>query len=631
MDNYFDIQCDEQGCITLLRNKTDVNRMNWAQGEIPWGTVKLPEGMEVEKKHRITEEGVLEERYLFRNKTDYPIYFKETDIGIYISLPDSYVDSDECMKRHCHTHIWCGQEASWIKALRMSGIGPHLGMALKKGSLKNYSIRRNEQKSSNDRGSFLLHPEIETLQAGESYEICWEWFWFDKAEGFEQILLEKENVLLTDMQQCTYFIGEKAVFQIRGKGSPKTVSVLCKTSTHVTYRCEEKEGTFTVFIELDVESTGENQVDIAINGIKTKVVLFGSVAIEELVEARCKFITQYQQESSGVLKGAYLIYDRETQKRYYSHLDDHNGGRERLAMGALIALWLQNRENIQLEKSLNQYIAYVYRELFDAETGDVFNDAGKNMEWDRLYNYPWMSTFLMEIYKWKHDSRYLADAYKALKRYYEKDGKTFYAIGIQALELIALLEKEGLDVEAADIKIRFQEHAEHIREKGLHFPKSEVNYEQSIVAPAVSILLQAYKMTGQYDFLEAAQEMMTVLKLFNGRQPDYHLFENSIRHWDGYWFGKRRCLGDTFPHYWSVLNAVCYAAYGNMERQEEYLTLAKASLRGCLNLFDEKGNASCAMVYPESINGRQAHYYDPWANDQDWALYYAWKMKEIII
>ena len=52
---------------------------------------------------------------------------------------------------------------------------------------------------------------------------------------------------------------------------------------------------------------------------------------------------------------------------------------------------------------------------------------------------------------------------------------------------------------------------------------------------------------------------------------------------------------------------------------------AKASLRGCLNLFFIDGMASCAMVYPDTVNGKKAHYYDPWANDQDWALYYAVK------
>ena len=39
------------------------------------------------------------------------------------------------------------------------------------------------------------------------------------------------------------------------------------------------------------------------------------------------------------------------------------------------------------------------------------------------------------------------------------------------------------------------------------------------------------------------------------------------------------------------------------------------------------GRASCAMVFPAAVNNKKAGFYDPWANDQDWALYYAFKYK----
>ena len=102
-------------------------------------------------------------------------------------------------------------------------------------------------------------------------------------------------------------------------------------------------------------------------------------------------------------------------------------------------------------------------------------------------------------------------------------------------------------------------------------------------------------------------------------------FENAIRHWDGYWFGKYECYGDTFPHYWSTLSGDVFASYAQITGDKSYEHKAKASLRGCLNLFFIDGMASCAMVYPDTVNGKKAHYYDPWANDQDWALYYAVK------
>ena len=102
----------------------------------------------------------------------------------------------------------------------------------------------------------------------------------------------------------------------------------------------------------------------------------------------------------------------------------------------------------------------------------------------------------------------------------------------------------------------------------------------------------------------------------------------AIRHWDGYWFGKRKLLGDTFPHYWSSLSGWAYRAAGQIPQLEAYGRRAEATLRGVLSLFGEDGSASCAMVYPMSVNGQSAHFYDPWANDQDWGLYYAVKYQE---
>ncbi len=56
-----------------------------------------------------------------------------------------------------------------------------------------------------------------------------------------------------------------------------------------------------------------------------------------------------------------------------------------------------------------------------------------------------------------------------------------------------------------------------------------------------------------------------------------------------------------------------------------YRRKAENTLRAVLSLIREDGNASCAMVYPLRVNGKQAHFYDPWANDQDWGLYFALK------
>ena len=60
----------------------------------------------------------------------------------------------------------------------------------------------------------------------------------------------------------------------------------------------------------------------------------------------------------------------------------------------------------------------------------------------------------------------------------------------------------------------------------------------------------------------SARKQLDVLELFNGIEPSYHLREVAIRHWDGYWFGKRKLYGDTFPHYWSALTGLTPAGLG---------------------------------------------------------------------
>lgn len=99
---------------------------------------------------------------------------------------------------------------------------------------------------------------------------------------------------------------------------------------------------------------------------------------------------------------------------------------------------------------------------------------------------------------------------------------------------------------------------------GLNYPASEVNYEQAIVAPSVMFLLQLYMETGRQKYLDGAKIQMPVLEAFNGKQPSYHLNEIAVRHWDGYWFGKREMWGDTFPHYWSTLSGAAFYLYSAM-------------------------------------------------------------------
>ena len=112
------------------------------------------------------------------------------------------------------------------------------------------------------------------------------------------------------------------------------------------------------------------------------------------------------------------------------------------------------------------------------------------------------------------------------------------------------------------------------------------------------------------------------MELFNARQPHYLQYEVAIRHWDGYWFGKKRQYGDTYPHYWSALTGNAYRLWHRISNDDKYHKMSEDSLRGVLSLFFPDGGASCAYIFPVTINGELGQRFDDYANDQDWGMYF---------
>ncbi len=629
----FIIKEDSKKHLLFLGSKDDPSEMNWVEGLQKWGTVICPDSLKVEVERSLLENGRLQEHYLFTNVTPFPVFLNQTDIGIYTTFNDNYESAAECLERRCHTHIFCGKEISYVQAFRMGGRPPHLGLQLLKGSLNGYSVERDEEKLSDDRGDFILHPSFPIIEAGETVEISWELFWFENQNDFEKKLLENEDFIYISAKNFTFIADEKLAFEIEtGKDiSEEDVSIECN-GQKISYQLQKSENGCMMKVLSDMQEEGEYKFNICIGDKKTYALLYHCPNIDEMAERRCQFIMKKQQyqNAGSHLDGAYLIYDKEEDKIYYSHRHDHNGGRERIGMGILMALYLQEHKNEAMYESLMKYRDYVYRELYDTESGMVYNDICRNNDWNRLYNYPWMAVFQMELYHLTGERNYLLDAFRVMQAYYRQDGHEFYAIGIPMTELLAALEKEGFMQEKDLLKNQFLKHADVILRNGVLYPASEVSYEQSIVAPAVGILLQAEQIAKNGIYLEEAKRQIAVMELFHGKQPDYHQFANAIRHWDGHWFGKRSTLGDTYPHYWSVLSGVSYALMYEVTKDDLYKQKASASFRGCLNLFMKDGFASCAMVFPNQVNGKPANYYDPWANDQDWALYYTLKYKEML-
>ena len=220
---------------------------------------------------------------------------------------------------------------------------------------------------------------------------------------------------------------------------------------------------------------------------------------------------------------------------------------------------------------------------------------------------------------------------KILLSYYKNGGGRFYPIELPIIQITECMEKENMSEEAAELTGHFIRHADYIADTGTSYPASEVNYEQSIVAPAADILLKVYSLTKNKKYLDAAMKQLHILELFNGTQPDCHLNSVAIRHWDGFWFGKRKMYGDTFPHYWSALTGNVFYLLSLLTGDDEYAKKAEASFRGIMSMFMSDGTASCAYVYPVTVNEQKAEYYDPYSNDQDWGLYFMLRFSQHLI
>lgn len=610
--------------------KNDIYKMNWVEGTTEWGTVKCIDSLSVTKESSCKNE-IITERYTFTNITDKYVFTDLDSISIYTPFNDDYTDSETCITNRCHTHIFCGGDISYIMALRMGGAAPHLGLVLTKGSLGGYSVERDLNRMSNDRGDFIMHPSSAILSPGSSFTIEWKLFPHSgKSDFYRQLRVLCDRFIDVQAKHYSIFKGEHINIEIKPsfKFNPVDISITLGGDP-VKFKVDNG----TIYIDETHSIYGILTFNIEVCGIKTFCRINSLPTLSELTKKRCRFIIENQQFHcrGSQLDGAYLIYDNEEHHMHYSSQYDRNGGRERVGMALLIARFLMKHQDAELDASLKKYIEYAERELVDTDTGEVFNDCGRDNSFERLYNYPWFSLFYLELYELYKNRYYLEISVKILKCFYSRGGSRFYAIEIPARAICRALETENMTKELEILKANFTDHSRYIISNGLCSPAHEVNFEQSITAPAANLLLQTYFITGEKLYLDGAKQQLDALELFNGLQPDCQLYETAIRHWDGYWFGKRRMYGDTFPHYWSALTAEAYEAYAEAVDSEEYRKKAEHAYRGVMTLFRHDGTASCAYVFPHRVNGARARFFDEYSNDQDWGLYLLLRSHDISI
>ncbi|KAL4998543.1 hypothetical protein BDV10DRAFT_194281 [Aspergillus recurvatus] len=602
------------------------------------------DGLEVGVTRTIAEDnGTLEECYLFTNTGDEFLTLDDQgpeSFAIYAPFNDHYTSTTDVLEHRAHAHVWAnGGASSWVKLTRMGLRGPHLGLVLTQGALQGYSIEgRDRVTLSNTRGIFLLHPAIPTLASGESARVCWELFWHeDWDEFFEKAMQRSSQFLHVTATKWTAVAGESVNLTVSGQRADQTV--VSNNQGPELKLVPMGNGSYSTSIQTDEPAELEMTFTIGEGKEQSNSTVILNVVpdFDALIADRIKFITTNQQLSTDFSDeskaGAYAVYDNQMESIVtFDTSSDRNTGRERVGMGVLIARWLQKdpNSNPDVEDSLRIYYDYVNNKLQEADGYVRSWPIGARDTSLRLYNWPWVMQLHLQMAKLGNNETTSHGNYTAtpsqrllatIERFYaEEDAYNYYPINLPIHESLTYFAKHGNEDAVTRLRTLFTAHGERIASVGSAYPSSEVNYEQSIIAPAAIILLELYRSTNESKWLDAAHGHFNRLEAFSGRQPDFRLHDIAIRHWDGYWFGKDRMWGDTFPHYWSTLTAIAMHHYAVATGDENYKIRAEGILWANLVLFDEEGRGYCAFIYPTSVDGRPGGYLDPYANDQDWAL-----------
>ena len=625
----------ENGYLTALRLTDDPDNMNWCADDGRWGRihtsdleiVSVSENEEsMTAEYRNTKLAVcvnrsfsgsdcFRETYTVTNLTDTVITVTPDNFGIEIPWNDRYTNADECMIRHCHAHIWCGHHASWVNALKMGPSERNLGLVLTGGAFDCYS---QDGCKSNNRGIFVFRLEPFPLKAGCTYTVSWDIFPHSGTEAFFSRLSSYPNAVSVSAEHYTVFEGEPVRLTV--KPANGVCPVLSEYDT--VFPGAWENGTLTADISL---APGEHRIIIEAGNVRTWTDLVVMPPFAKVLEDRVHFLIRHQQckDPESPLYGAFLIYDNETENTYFDISNpDHNACRERLAIAFLLLKYLQMKEDAEVRSALMRFSDFVFREFYDAETGEVFNTIGKRRDQLRLYNAPGVMLLFAEFYNATKDKSYLRHIVRLAEQYYGIGGKKCYANGIAIAKVLGAMEDAGMTEEKKIMQDFFRLHVENIIGNGLSYPKHEVNYEQTIVTPAVNHISEMGLFEDDRErYRTEAARHLACLERFQGMQPSAHLHEIALRYWDGFWFGKRRTFGDTLPHHLSCLTARAYVAYAKLTGEEQWRAKAEECLRNCMCLERDHARGSAAYLYPYTLNGVRGQFYDPWSNDQDLILY----------
>lgn len=638
-NNLFYLNIDSAtGGIDCLRFTADKHELNWVDGAkphgVPYGKYSLRassfiaddeynvvygyKGLELNVLRKLTDGGLIN-KYVFTNDSQTPLAFAHGDLGITMPFNDNYESANTCLTKKCHMHIWSAINVGYVACKRMNGENCNLGVLLTKGATQGYAI--NREWNSNDRGDLTMLLPAMTIEPKQSVVVEFISFMYDTFTDFYSKCLKSASFLNIQAPKYSLNVGESIDVLLNTISKGKIVADMGEVISN-----GEKN-----ILRLQFAAVGEYKVNISYgDNLTTYAEFYVHNALMREVDERLRFIVDNQLvKTKGKLDGAIMLYDNLTNKPFVEDkvFNDRNFGRERMSMVTsmlerLIIAKSQGEDLAWLESAAARALAFVDRALVK-DSGCVYDAPNfRRMPFrKRLYNYSWAMLLYSTAFEYYGDIKYLNKACAIARTYYAKGGAQFYAILLPFSRIYNnCLEHQYMSL-AEEMKHLFMSHGDKLVEISLNYPAHEVKYEQSIVAPSVDILLECYKISDDRKYLDEAEKQLPLLEAFNGAQPSFHMNEVAIRHWDGYWFGKNKMYGDTFPHYWSCISAMVFSKYAVITGKDSYARKADVCLANNLSLI-RGGVGSCAYVYPSFVNGQRGEFYDPWANDQDWAMWF---------
>ena len=649
------LELDETtGTLSAIRQKKDPYGMNWVLTGEAWGAFYGFETIGVEKHDdgvtvravadtgvmltvmRAVIDGVYRERYEIKNGSEGDFFLSRDTHGILFPFNCLFGRRAGVHETTCVAHVRPGGNDTWLYAIRQNGDKPYLVIRATEGSFDAYSIENNTDHAplgADYRGAILLHPAACVIPKNDNITLQFEYSFEDERP---ELALDGAQGIRLLADKCSVEKGETVIFRM----ALEDEGVLEIDGERLAVKAGDISHTF--------REAGEYRVTLTAGGKTAFADVLVLRPFEEILFARADFIAEKQQykKEGEALDGALLIYDPEKDATYYNLFADHNACRERVSMGVVLLLASMRREKAAWREALLRHRAFVEREFFHTETGEVCNGIGYENKNNRPYNYPWLALYYFLWYKWTGERTCLTYAGRImLARYAVLDAKgylqespctEFYAI-------LTALEKEGETALYDGLRERFLAHADAILANGRVGASEEVNCGSGFSTMKVTLLSQAYQLTGEKKYLAPVPALLAGGDAFRAFPSDFHTRTNPVRYWDGFWFGKAKTYGDTMPQWLCAMAGEAELALSRLV-DPAYAPLAKENLLSGLCLYRADGFAhSC--YYPAyrmraySATGKESRpmtphgtvyglCYDGWANDQDWVLWYASKLYE---